>query len=309
MDHSSDQGRIGRRIVRRTVRGVASKKDTQFDPVRTLGLLWRVSEKPSRTGLSVDSIVRAAIEIADAEGLDAVSMRRVADRLGVGAMSLYTHVPGRTDLTDLMTDSALGSLYSGIDEPTASTTGWQQGLRFVAERNWQLYRTHPWLLDAQGARAVLGPHTNDKYEAELRVIDGIGLTDVEMDSVLTLVLTHVAGTARALARFNRVREESGMTDVQWWEGHGSQQVSGVVTGRNRGIRVVRRGERSGTRVPIRRRAHSRRCGGARRASAATLTAFTRFRSVKAEERPDRYAAGSARPRVPGLRVGRPSTLP
>ncbi len=217
MDHSYDQGRTGRRIVRRTVRGVASKKDTQFDPVRTLGLLWRVSEKPSRTGLSVDSIVRAAIEIADAEGLDAVSMRRVADRLGVGAMSLYTHVPGRTDLTDLMTDSALGSLYSGIDEPTASTTGWQQGLRFVAERNWQLYRTHPWLLDAQGARAVLGPHTNDKYEAELRVIDGIGLTDVEMDSVLTLVLTHVAGTARALARFNRVREESGMTDVQWWE--------------------------------------------------------------------------------------------
>lgn len=195
---------------------MASKKETPFDPVRTLELLWRVSEKPSRTGLTVDAIVDAAIEIADSDGLEAVSMRRVADRLGVGAMSLYTHVPGRDELADLMIDSALGSLYAAIEEPSASTHGWRDGLRFVAGRNWQLYQRHRWLLDAQGARAVLGPHTNDKYEAELRVIDGVGLSDVEMDSVLTLVLTHVAGTARALARFDRVREESGMTDAQWW---------------------------------------------------------------------------------------------
>ncbi len=196
---------------------MASKKDSGFDPARTLGLLWRVDEKPSRTGLSVDAIVNAAIEIADAEGLDAVSMRRVADKLGVGAMSLYTHVPGRGDLADLMIDSAAGSLYSSIDEAAESSDGWRDGLRFVAERNWLLYQRHPWLLDAEGPRAVLGPHTNDKYEAELRVIDGVGLGDVEMDSVLTLVLTHVSGTARGLARSNRVRQESAMTDTQWWD--------------------------------------------------------------------------------------------
>ncbi|WP_072802631.1 TetR/AcrR family transcriptional regulator [Rhodococcoides yunnanense] len=196
---------------------MAVKKDTGFDPARTLGLLWRVGNKPSRTGLSVDAIVDAAIAIADAEGLDAVSMRRVADRLGVGAMSLYTHVPGREELADLMIDAALGSLYSGIEEPSAATDGWRAGLRFVAERNWILYQRHSWLLDAQGPRAVLGPNTNDKYEAELRVLENSGLSDVEMDSVLTLVLTHVAGAARALARFDRVREESGMSDAQWWE--------------------------------------------------------------------------------------------
>ena len=195
---------------------MASKKDQGFDPTRTLELLWRVNTKSGRTGLSVDAIVAAAVEIADAEGLESVSMRRVADRLGVGAMSLYTHVPGRDELADLMIDSALGSLYSSIDEPYNSTTGWRAGLAFVAERNWQLYRRHPWLLDAQRARAVLGPHTNDKYEAELRVIDGVGLTDVEMDSVLTLVLTHVAGAARGLASFERNRKQSGMTDAQWW---------------------------------------------------------------------------------------------
>lgn len=207
----------GKAAVRRTVRHVVSKREPTFDPARTLGLLWRVNEKPSRTGLSVDAIVTTAIAIADSDGLDAVSMRRIADRLGVGAMSLYTHVPGREDLTDLMIDAALGSLYSSIDEPVLSATDWREGMRFVAERNWILYQRHPWILDAQGARAPLGPHTNDKYEAELAVLDGVGLTDIEMDSVLTLVLTHVAGTARALARFDKVREESGMTDVQWWE--------------------------------------------------------------------------------------------
>ncbi|MCZ4080398.1 TetR/AcrR family transcriptional regulator [Rhodococcus sp. H36-A4] len=195
---------------------MASKKATVFDPARTLGLLWRVDEKPSRSGLSIDAIVDAAIEIADADGIDAVSMRRVADRLGVGAMSLYTHVPGREELADLMIDTAVASLYSSVAEPTSATDGWRNGLRFVAERNWLLYQRHPWILDVQGARAVLGPHTNGKYEAELSVIDGVGLTDIEMDSVLTLVLTHVAGTARALARFDKVREESGMTDAQWW---------------------------------------------------------------------------------------------
>ncbi len=206
--------------VRRTVRAVASKKDSGFDPTRTLELLWRVNTKPGRSGLGVDAIVTAAVEIADAEGLAAVSMRRVADRLGVGAMSLYTHVPGRDELADLMIDSAMGSLYSSIDEPRNTSNGWREGLTFVAERNWQLYERHPWLLDAQRARAVLGPHTNDKYEAELRVIDGVGLTDIEMDSVLTLVLTHVAGTARALALFDRTRQESGMTDAQWWAATG-----------------------------------------------------------------------------------------
>lgn len=195
---------------------MVAKNQAVADPARTLGLLWRVSSKPSRSGLSVDSIVTAAIDIADAEGLDAVSMRRVADALHAGAMSLYTHVPGRTELADLMYDAALGSIYSDVDEPASVPGGWRPALEFIAERNWLLYQRHPWLLDAQGARPVLGPHVNAKYEAELRALVDCGLTDLQMDSVLTLVLTHVMGTARALAGFERVKQESGMTDAQWW---------------------------------------------------------------------------------------------
>ena len=200
----------------RYTRRVASKKDVPFDPARTLGLLWRVDAKPSRTGLSVDAIVDAAIELADANGLESVSMRNVAEHLGVGAMSLYTHVPGREDLADLMIDRALAGLYSRVDEPSSVAGGWRPAMHFVAERNWTLYQRHSWLLEAEGARPVLGPHTNDKYEAELRPLVGIGLSDVEIDSVLTLVLTHVSGTARALAGVARVKEQSGMSDAQWW---------------------------------------------------------------------------------------------
>lgn len=195
---------------------MAPKKENSYDPARILELLWRVDAKPSRTGLSVDAIVDAAIELADANGLESVSMRNVAEHLGVGAMSLYTHVPGREELADLMIDRARADLYSHVDEPSSVVGGWRPAMRFVAQRNWALYQRHSWLLEAEGARPVLGPHTNDKYEAEVRPLDGIGLGDVEIDSVLTLVLTHVSGTARALAGVTRVKEQSGMSDAQWW---------------------------------------------------------------------------------------------
>ncbi|GIH18089.1 TetR/AcrR family transcriptional regulator [Rugosimonospora africana] len=186
------------------------------DPSRSLALLWGSHTTPGRSGLTVRSIVTAATAIADAEGLAAATMRRVADRLGVGTMSLYTHVPGRAELTELMIDIAYGELYADVDEPAKATGGWREGLRLVGERNWDLYQRHPWLLQATGARPVLGPHATLKYEAELRPLDGIGLTDVQMDSVLTLVLTHVEGVARIQADLARTEDGSGMSDQEWW---------------------------------------------------------------------------------------------
>lgn len=193
-----------------------AKKTTTSDPARGLALLWGSHTNPGRSGLTVAAIVEAAIAIADAEGLAAVSMRQIAERLGVGAMSLYTHVPGKADLTHLMVDAAYGELYTGVDEPARQPGGWRAGLQFIAARNWDLFQRHPWLLDTSGARPVLGPHASLKYEAELRPLDGIGLTDLEMDSVLTLVLTHVEATARAQAGMARAQQETGMSDAEWW---------------------------------------------------------------------------------------------
>ncbi|GEM49296.1 TetR/AcrR family transcriptional regulator C-terminal domain-containing protein [Deinococcus cellulosilyticus] len=189
---------------------------SSFDPARTLALLWGAHPKTGRSGLNVKTIVGAAIAVADQEGLNALSMRRVAEHLKVGTMSLYTHVSGKPELTELMIDTVYGELYVDADEPARQTGGWRNALAFVAIRNWDLYHKHPWLLDLPGARPVLGPNATLKYEAELRPLDGIGLTDVEMDAVLTLILTHVEGSARIAVNQARAHQESGMTDTEWW---------------------------------------------------------------------------------------------
>jgi AcrR family transcriptional regulator len=195
---------------------VSAKKVPAADPARSLALLWGSHSKPGRSGLTIAAIVAAAIELADADGLEAVSMRQVAERLQAGTMSLYTHVPGKGELTELMIDTVYGQLYADVDEPARQPGGWREGLRFIAARNWDLHQRHPWLLQIVGSRPVLGPNASWKYEAELRPLEGIGLSDLEMDAVLTLVLTHVEGTARAQANLIRAQRETGMTDAEWW---------------------------------------------------------------------------------------------
>jgi AcrR family transcriptional regulator len=203
---------------------LSPKKAAAPDPARSLALLWGSHTKPGRSGLTVRSIVGTAIELADAGGLDAVSMRTVAEQLKVGTMSLYTHVPGRGELTDLMFDSVYGDLYADVDEPSRQPGGWRAALEFIAHRNWEVLTKHPWIHEVPTMRTALGPNITMKYEAELRPLDGLGLTDVEMDSALTLVLTHVQGTARAGAEQLRNQRESGLSDEEWW-----RQISPTLT--------------------------------------------------------------------------------
>ncbi|MCD0450082.1 TetR/AcrR family transcriptional regulator [Actinocorallia sp. API 0066] len=186
------------------------------DLARSVYLLWGHHPAPGRSGLSVPRIVAAGLELADAEGLDAVSMRRVADQLGVGAMSLYRHVPGKDDLTALMVDAVHAEAYGDDVEAATRQGDWKDAVRYVAARNWDLYQRHPWLLDVHAARPNLGPHTSRKYETELRALDGGGLSDIEMEAALTLVLNHVAASARAHRAQTRTVSDSGMTDAEWW---------------------------------------------------------------------------------------------
>jgi AcrR family transcriptional regulator len=188
------------------------------DPARSLALLWRTSERVSRKGkpdLSVDRIVRAAIEVADGEGLAALSMRRVAERLGVGTMSLYTYVPGKPELLDVMLDTVYGETDRREDVPG----GWRERLTHIARENWALYLRHPWMLQVATSRPVLGPNVTAKYDYELRAIDGVGLSDVEMDAVLTLVTGFVHGTARVAVDAEEAEDQTGMSDEQWWSAH------------------------------------------------------------------------------------------
>lgn len=187
------------------------------DPARSLALLWRTRDKRSRKGgdLSVERIVRAAIEVADAEGLAALSMRRVAERLGVGTMTLYTHVPGKGELLDVMLDT----VYGETARPDQVPEGWRGRLAQIARENFALYLRHPWLLQVATTRPPLGPNVIAKYEYELRAVDGIGLTDLEMDAVVTLVTGYVHGAARPAVETAQASRDTGMTEQQWWHAH------------------------------------------------------------------------------------------
>ncbi|WP_018350171.1 TetR/AcrR family transcriptional regulator [Longispora albida] len=187
------------------------------DPAKSLELLWGTKNPPSRgprPALTVERIVAAAIEVAGAEGWQALSMRRVADALGVGTMTLYRYVPGKGELLDLMMDAAFGELDRRPHEGT-----WRERLDRVARANWELCHRHPWLLNISMSRPVLGPNVLAKYDHELGAVDGLGLSEMDMDAILTLVLSFAAGAARVSVEQSQAPQRTGMTDEQWWNAH------------------------------------------------------------------------------------------
>jgi AcrR family transcriptional regulator len=180
-----------------------------------MALLWG-SDQPTRSrgpkpGLTVRGIARAAIDLADAEGLDALSMRRVAERLGVGTMSLYTYVPGKAELVNVMLD-----VIHLETTPEAPHGTWREQLEAVARDQWALARRHPWMLHIATTRPPIGPGIVAKYERELRAVEGLGLDDFEMDSIVALINGYVAGAARSAIDAFDVQRSSGMDDAVWW---------------------------------------------------------------------------------------------
>ncbi|MEV7097263.1 TetR/AcrR family transcriptional regulator [Amycolatopsis sp. NPDC051045] len=186
------------------------------DPARTLELLWDTRERSGlgrKPGLRLDQVVSAAIEVADADGPDSLSMRRVADQLGVGTMTLYRYVPGKAVLFDIMVDRVSAEVRYDVDSGGA---GWRFRLEQVARVNRALFERHPWLLTHLPGRPPLGPGVIAKYDAELRAVEGIGLTDVEMDSALTLVLGYVRDATASLLEWKKRSEADGQSDNEWW---------------------------------------------------------------------------------------------
>ncbi|MGB3439611.1 MAG: TetR/AcrR family transcriptional regulator [Actinophytocola sp.] len=181
----------------------------------TMALLWGTKPAPSRgrkPGMTVPRIVAAAIEIADTDGLGALSMRRVADALDVGTMSLYRYLPGKTELFELMLDTVMGE--DGPPEPDPA--GWRAGLAAFARRSLAGYRRHPWLLEASISRGMMGPNQTAALDGLLRMISGIGLSRGQMMAVVGLVVGYVQGRARQLADATRYEQRSGVSDEQFW---------------------------------------------------------------------------------------------
>ncbi|MCC8251646.1 TetR/AcrR family transcriptional regulator [Saccharothrix luteola] len=174
------------------------------DPDRSVELLW-----DGRGGLSLDAIVGAAVEVADAEGLTGLSMRKVAERLGFTTMSLYRHVPGRDHLVDLMRDAVLG------DPPSARRRGWRSDLEAFAWHSWELRKLHPWLAEVPG-RSVPGPNALAHYEHALSILVDTGLTPAEVVAAVGLVGRLVDAEASALVEAARAERGTGVSDEEWW---------------------------------------------------------------------------------------------
>ena len=184
----------------------------------TLTLLWRRTlgapqgSRGPKQRVSVDEVVRAAIAVADKEGLPAFSMRKVADRLGLKLMSIYTYVPGRSELIGLMVDEVAGEV-----RLPPHTGDLRERITAVARQAWDEYHRHPWLLQVEDSRPWIGPNGSDKYEWQLAAVEGAGFTDLEMDQVVTLVAGFAASAARASIGARRVAQQSGISDAEWWE--------------------------------------------------------------------------------------------
>ena len=176
------------------------------DADRGVELLWG-----GRSGLSLEAVVGAAVEVADAEGLAGLSMRKVAERLGFTTMSLYRHVPGRDHLVDLMRDAVLG-------EPPAATpgSGWRARLEEFARFAWELRERHPWLAEVRGGRHVPGPNALAHYEHALAILADTGLTPAEVVASVGLVGRFVDAEALALVEAARAERSTGMSDEEWW---------------------------------------------------------------------------------------------
>lgn len=186
---------------------------------RAMALLWGVGGESGRgpkRGLSLEEMVGAAVALADEEGLEALSMRRVAGRLGVGAMSLYTYVPGKAELVELMVDRVLGE----VALPDGAVVGWREWMETYAREYWEISHRHPWMLQVSSGRGLMGPNQTAMLESVLGVLSGSGLSGREAVYVYLTVEGYVSGAAKASVEGARVEKESGISDEQWWTLYG-----------------------------------------------------------------------------------------
>jgi DNA-binding transcriptional regulator YhcF (GntR family) len=168
--------------------------------------------EPTGAALTPSRIVAAAIQIADSEGLAALSMRGVAARLQVPTMSLYRHVDGKERLVLLMTDAVFGSQ----PLPDDGLSGWRARLQRAARVQWALCRQHPWLAQVMTLnRPVLLPRLIAHAEWVLRGLDGLGLSVQAMMDLHISVHSFVRGIAINLEAERQAEAETGIDEGEW----------------------------------------------------------------------------------------------
>ncbi|WP_327175412.1 TetR/AcrR family transcriptional regulator C-terminal domain-containing protein [Streptomyces sp. NBC_01335] len=183
------------------------------------------SAAPARTeggpavALARERIIATAMAVADAEGLGAVSMRRVANELGAATMSLYRHVTDKDDLLTQMMDAACAEWRFPADPPA----GWRARLELAARLLWETFRRHPWLAPALSVtRPQLLAGALPFTEWVLRALDGRGLDGQTHFTLHIALFNYVRGTAINIEPEVVAEEFTGLTSDEWMDTQESQ---------------------------------------------------------------------------------------
>ncbi|MFC4118453.1 GntR family transcriptional regulator [Nonomuraea zeae] len=162
-----------------------------------------------------ERIVRAAIEIADAEGLAELTMRRVAGVLGMATMSLYRHVAGKEDLVMLMIDTAIGRFPLPEDAPR----GWRARLEISARLQWAVYRAHPWSAGVTPlTRPLASPSLLKHSEFVMEALQDTGVDAMTKMYVQILIYSYVQGIGTHIELERQAKAATGVTGDEWVEG-------------------------------------------------------------------------------------------
>jgi len=193
-------------------KGRVMAEDADVELPRGVALAWGVAADPQRgpkREMSVEKIVEAAVDLADAEGLGAVSMAAVAARLGYTPMSLYRYVSAKDDLLLLMQDEE-----TGLPPETVREDGWRAGLGLLFSSMLASYLRHPWMLDIPITGSPITPNSSAWIEAGLVALADTALTQEERVAVTLLVTGHARWYGTILAGYATQARTSGMTPEQ-----------------------------------------------------------------------------------------------
>lgn len=157
--------------------------------------------------LSREQIVRAAIEILDAEGEAGLSMRKLGARLGAGATTLYWHVAHKDELMELAVDEVFGEVY--VVE--VGDTSWRMGLSVLASSTRDMLIRHPWAIGQLGTRPNMGPNAMSMGNRTVALLTAAGFRGLEVSHTSSLVMSHAIGSATAISASTGTIRRSGQT--------------------------------------------------------------------------------------------------
>lgn len=183
------------------------------DHRETLRLLWRQEQARSGRGrppkVTLPKIISAAVAVADRDGIEAMTMDRVAAALDVGTMTLYTHVPGKAELVDLMVDAAWRSLDLSDAGP------WRAQVTRYAHQTVALHARHPWLRTISTVRPPLGPGLFARQNHLLAALSETDLSPSEASAAVDAIVTFVDAAA-AVQADARSSAAGGESEDDWW---------------------------------------------------------------------------------------------